>query len=632
MRHLGSSVGVAAPSTHALARLGACGLLCASLSCSGEGGDSSDSRTVVPARAQEGTLARYVATFADGHSERWVSLRSDDGSATRRLTFDQPPSSESGARLRVWAEVQGEALHVARFEELSPPPAPRPDRTYEASKQDTYAFVLVDTGGGVGITAAQAQAAFFSTAATDKSFADFYSESSYGQYTVTGDVVGPYTYADTNCNTDGMANTIEPMIGKTYNHYVYYIGQKESACTWVGLAEEGSITRPQHRTWLNAADGCVVTAQEPGHNLGLMHSNTITCPGASFSSDVGSSCTIKEYGDKLTPMGSGCHQLNAYEKWYQQWLAGCNAVKVGASGTFNLVPHETQCPGAVQVLQIPLPASQNIQDPENDTDTLANYYVELRAPGGTFDTTLAAGVYVYAAADVPTADTAGHTYILDMNPQTSAFDPLSQGQTYTDPGGAITITLVSVSASGATVQVTVPGGTGASTCIDGTTLTGSGPLACSSSGSSSGSGSGSSSGSSSSGSSSGASSGSTSGSSSGSGGPGDAGGAGGGNSDSGGSSGGSSGSSGSGIDGSPGGSSTGSGSNGSTGSSSSGGSGGLPAGSGSSTGSGSGGSDAGGATTFDSFRRTAQVARATRWVPHRARALTPSQRGRASAC
>src|SRR5262249_55941706 len=136
---------------------------------------------------------------------------------------------------------------------------------------------------------------------------------------------------------------------------------------------------------------------------------------------VGSSCSIKEYGDKLTPMGSGCHQLNGYEKWYEKWLAGCNGVKVGASGTFNLVPPETQCPGAVQVLQIPLGASQTIQDPEGGQDTLANYYVEMRAPGGTFDSTLTAGVYVYAASNIPTSQTAGHTYILDMNPSTTAF-------------------------------------------------------------------------------------------------------------------------------------------------------------------------------------------------------------------
>jgi len=475
---------------------------------------------LAPPGATEGTLERYVATFDDGHSERWYSLQTGDGSPPVRLAFDGPPRSQSGARIRVWGDAEGGNLRVARYEEL----APAPDLDVRAaSKQETYAFVLVDTGSGVNITAAQAQTAFFSTTPADKSFADFYNESSFGQYTVTGDVVGPYTYPDTSCNTDGMANTVQPMIGKTYNHYVYYLGQKDSSCGFTGLAQEGSINRPAHNTWLNASAGCVVTAQEPGHNLGMMHSNTITCSGASFSSSVGSSCTIKEYGDKLTPMGSGCHQLNAYEKWYMGWLSGCNAVKVTASGTFNLVPPESQCPGGIQVLQIPLPAAQQVQDPEGDNDTLADYYVELRAPGGTFDTALAPGVYVYAADALPTTSTAGHTYILDMNPQTTAFDPLSQGKTYTDPGGAISITLMSVGATGATVQVTVPNATGSPTCIDGTPLSGSGPAACMATGSSSGSSSGSGSGGSSGGSSDGgpgstSGSGSSSGSSSGSGG------------------------------------------------------------------------------------------------------------------
>jgi hypothetical protein len=541
-----------------------------------------------PPGALDGTLVRYVATYADGHSESWYALRTEDGGRNLRLAFDGTPQAQPGAVVRVWGDVRGETLHVSTYTKLEsgPPPVESPALKREAAKQDSYAFVLVDTGAGVAITAAQAQTAFFSTTPSDKSFADFYNESSFGQYAVTGDVLGPYTYADMNCSTDGMANTIQPMITNPYNHYVYYIGQQESACGWSGLAEEGSVGRPATRVWLNGSNGCVVSAQEPGHNLGMMHSNTITCPGASFSAAVGSSCTIKEYGDRLTPMGSGCHQLNAYEKWYEQWLSGCNAVKVAASGSFNLVPPETQCPGAVQLLQIPLPAAQNIQDPEGDSDTLANYYVEMRSPGGTFDSSLTAGVYVYVADTLPTTKTAGHTYILDMNPQTSAFDPLSQGQTYTDPGGAITITLTSLSATGATIQVNVPTGGGANTCIDGTSLAGSGPATCMPGGSSSSSGG--SSGSSSSGS--GSSSGSTSGGSTSSGGSGST-------SSSGGGSGGSTSSSGS-SSGSTSGSSTSGGGSGST-SSSGGGSGSTSSsggGSGGSTSSSGGSSDAGGST------------------------------------
>jgi MYXO-CTERM domain-containing protein len=193
---------------------------------------------------------------------------------------------------------------------------------------------------------------------------------------------------------------------------------------------------------------------------------------------VSASCTLKEYGDGLTPMGHGCHALNGYEVWYEHWMAGCNGVRVQASGTFNLVPIGQDCPGAVQILQIPMPASQSLKDPEGDAETLRNYYVELRASGNVFDASLAPEVAVYAADDVPPTRMSRHTYILDMDPSTPKVDGLAAGKTFTDPGGGPSIKVDSLSATGATVTVTIPNGTGGATCIDGTMLAGSGPSTC----------------------------------------------------------------------------------------------------------------------------------------------------------
>jgi MYXO-CTERM domain-containing protein len=541
-----------------------------------------------PDGAHEGTLVRQTVTFAGRLSQHRYSLREDAGASLLSLVFDSPPAVKSGARLRVWGDLTGDELRVTRYEvmESLARAALRDGRSlgpagHEAPMQDTYALVLVNVGQNVDVTTAQAQTAFFSTTPSDSSFYEVYKESSFGQYLISGDVVGPLTYPDTSCNTCGMVNTLQGMITKKYNHYVYYIGPGDS-CGFGGLGDEGTWQSPAQDTWLNDSLDCGAMLQEPGHNLGWNHSGTMSCSGASFSSTA-SSCTIDEYGDPMSPMGNGCNQFNAYEKWYQNWLSGCNAVKVQSSGTFNLVPHETQCAGAVQVLQIPLPSAQTIQDPQDGAWQLKYYYVELRAPIGV-DANLSASVWIYVADEaVIPKDQASHTYLLDMNPQTHNFDPLAQGQTYTDPGGAIKITATSVSATGATIQVTVPG-SGGNACIDGTMLMGSGPTACTSSGSSSGSGgsSGSSSGSSSGGSS-GSSSGTTSGSSSGSS-----------SSGSGSSSGGSSsGSSGSGS-GSASSGSSGSGSSSSTSSGSSGSSGSGSGVAGSSGGPGLGAGDAGG--------------------------------------
>ena len=325
---------------------------CVAVGCSSPGASGS------AGKATEGELAVYVATYDDGHSERQFGLRTSDGKETP-LVFEAPPAAISGTKVRVWGSVEQGALHVEQFEEVVPTTAQSADTTFAAPATDTYAFILVDLGGGVNITAAQAQTAMFGTGATDKSFAEYYAESSYGKYTITGDVLGPYTYSMTTCDTTGM-ESLEAQLPKAYNHYIYYFGQQQSVCAWGGLGEEGSSQRPAKRTWMNGSDSCVVLMQEPGHNLGLMHGNTLACPGATFSSTPATTCTVTEYGNAYTTMGHGCRSNNAYEKWYEGWLTGCNGVRVTQTGTFNLLPLETSCPGGVQVLQVPMPSTRTI--------------------------------------------------------------------------------------------------------------------------------------------------------------------------------------------------------------------------------------------------------------------------------
>lgn len=62
-----------------------------------------------------------------------------------------------------------------------------------------------------------------------------------------------------------------------------------------------------------------------------------------------------------------------------------------------------------------------------------------------------------------------------MNPTSTTFAGLTTaGQSFSDPAGGATITLESISATGAVINVQVPNGTGGPTCIDGTTLSGTG--------------------------------------------------------------------------------------------------------------------------------------------------------------
>ncbi len=463
--------------------------------------------------ALTGEFVTYVADYRDGHAEWWHAIRTSDGREVR-LDFDTPPVAATGNRVRVHGETIGENLHVSSMEILPGAPIaaesadPNSPELIAAPVQDTFALVLVDLGSGVNVTAAQGLKDLFSATPADKSFASYYGESSYGKYQVSGDVIGPYPFTMTTCDTTGMYRAIEPQITGTYNHLIYYFNET-SLCTFGGLGEEGSTLKPAKRTWMNGSLSCVVLMQEPGHNLGLMHANTMKCGTSSFSTTPATTCTITEYGSSMSTMGGGCRQFNAYERWYMQWLTGCNGVRVPASGTFNLLPLESTCSGGsgVQVLQVPFPATLTVSDPQATTTAvnLNDYYVELRTAGGVFDTfgsTTGRGggggvtftaptVFIYASDNVRVPmTTTGRggggsqnsvwTELLNMTPTGTPFTGLTAaGQSFTDPAGGPTITLTSISATGATVTVTNPNGTGSPTCIDGTTLAAPGPTSCS---------------------------------------------------------------------------------------------------------------------------------------------------------
>ena len=114
----------------------------------------------------------------------------------------------------------------------------------------------------------------------------------------------------------------------------------------------------------------------------------------------------------------------------------------------------------------------------NGNVTIGFYYLELRGGQG-MDTGMKTGVYVHAAPDIPAPTQNGvRTFLLDMNPATTAWDPMTVGQTFTDPAGGVSFTLNSADTNSASVTVTITGGTGDNTCVDDTTLVGSGPATC----------------------------------------------------------------------------------------------------------------------------------------------------------
>jgi MYXO-CTERM domain-containing protein len=464
--------------------------------------------------ALSGEFKTYVADYFDGRpGERYHTLRQANGNEIR-LHFDAEPSIMNGEHIYIRGEAMpNQALHVSQFD-LGPTLAQRtsalegdnPDQI-AAPLNDTYVIVLVDTGNGVDITAAAAQARLNGTGTgAQGSFAQYYSESSYGKYTISpNSMVWPttisYAFAS-NCDnpdTSAMAKAVDAALPTgMFNHVIMYF-TRTSVCGFGGLGEEGSSVRPSKHTWMNGSLSCVVLMQEPGHNIGLMHANQMKCGTSAFSATPATACTITEYANSMSTMGSGCKTLSGYERMYEQWMNGCNAVNTGTgSGTFNLMPLETPCGGGIQTLQVPFPAALTVSDPQAGANTmvsLKNYYLDLRVAAGTFDaygnargqgtaiTFTAPTVFIYTSDNVrnPTQTTRNGvtsltqqssvwTELLNTTPSGTTFTGLTAaGQSFTDPAGGPTITLMAISAAGATVQVTSAGNANpTATCLDGT--------------------------------------------------------------------------------------------------------------------------------------------------------------------
>jgi MYXO-CTERM domain-containing protein len=445
--------------------------------------------------ALTGELAVYVSDDPVNGSETSAFLRDARGTETR-LLFGAPgvPDLAPGSALRVSGVREGDALRVTSFTQL--PPSPPAGEVTTALVTGTpfaarsFAFVLVDLGEGINTDATTVMGRLVND---PDSIRNYYVDDSYGMQDITAQVFGPLPYSLAGCatsDTTTLANTLRAMIPGTFQHYLWYFGSRAAACTWSGLASVGTPDRPSRDTWYNASTNCTVLVQEPGHNFGMQHSSSLSCPDGAYADDP-NTCTASEYGDIFDPMGDGCRHMNAWQKAYQGWFGGCNGVKVTDSGTFNLVPFEQACDG-VQFLQIAAPKSRTFNRAAAGggpatTETFAYYYLELRTPidfDGTLGNTraLTPMVLVHVGNDLRNRNQTGlHTFLLDMTPSTAGRNAFSDaalpvGQTFTDPAGGVSFTVQSAGASGATINVTFSAGSGAApTCLDGTAFTPPGP-------------------------------------------------------------------------------------------------------------------------------------------------------------
>ncbi|HEY3351308.1 MAG TPA: hypothetical protein VGM13_16145 [Thermoanaerobaculia bacterium] len=383
--------------------------------------------------------------FAGPKSLDVYELETDEGDVLQ-LRFASPPAARTGERVSVTGWPGRRAFEVDEIHSVGPGRTAL-GRTALSSWTTGPKRVLVmllnftnDTSMNA-TTVTNAQNLFFGTGS---SVARYYAEASYGLATMTGDVVlvTATVPKPATCDTGtvaSQANAQALAAGKNPANYDFpvWVFAGIGACGWNGLGYVGG-----GGSWINGTGsmGLLVAAHELGHNFGVLHAHSYTCPSAAIAP---AGCTRSEYGDRFDTMGnSRAGHFNAQFKDTFGWLpAGSVRNHPGGSVTYTLDALETPG-GFAYAVRIPTTKSDR------------TYWIEWRSRAG-FDSGFPAGVangalIRFAPSSVGGAD------LLDMNFATAgSFDDaqLDVGKSFTDPELALTITAVSKTASSLTIQV-----------------------------------------------------------------------------------------------------------------------------------------------------------------------------------
>jgi hypothetical protein len=400
----------------------------------------------------EGQFEQRVASMYDGSSRVSYHVRTPDG--VKDLVTDEVFDLAYRTPVRVWGEFEGDYDFVLdELEVLGGPPQPLIDP--EAYPHRRIATVLL-FWNQQALSNEQAKNDMFISADSTNVF---YGENSYGKETIAGNVFGPYEIPEpTSCNTSYLAeqgllrfidNGHDP---DEYQQFMWHFPSRND-CGFAGLANSGGVLTPGRDTWYNGTFGCVVRAQEIGHNYGMGHSHSWACPDGTIV-PTADECNHVEYGDPFDPMGGGCNHMNVAQKIFMGWLEGCNIVETTSDGLFNVSPTELPCNG-----------TQALKFPSYDPDL--NYYVEYRQSYGV-DEGFDAVLLHWSRHENPYSPS---PYIIEAGTDESGDETyfMGVGDTFTDPMGTVSFTVVEMLGTHATIQVTFPdGGSGEPVCGDGT--------------------------------------------------------------------------------------------------------------------------------------------------------------------
>jgi M6 family metalloprotease-like protein len=422
----------------------------------------------------EGDLEVTYQDFKDGRHPLSYSLKRSDGTRVPLQFVKEPPTHLlTGDHVRASGQMSGGSLILysgsTNVKRTTTTTAGDATGTSSASIPVPNTFGVQSTlvilvnfqdEATQPYAVADVQNGFF-TAANN-----FFMENSYGQTSLTGDVVGWYTIpvSVTTCNISQIATAAQNAATtagvnlSNYTRYVYFFPQN-NACGFSGASQVGG--NPS-QSWINSTLAPYVINHELGHAFGLWHAHLFDC---GTSATICSSPTIVEYGDTLDTMGTpqtASAHYNAYQKERLGWVnygASPSIQTVTASGTYTINPYELggSGPNGLKILKS--------TDPTTGAKTW--YYLEQRHAIG-FDAFLTDSFY-YTQNETTgvlfhlgTDGNGNSSDLLDMTPATPTLTgwldmSLVVGQSFQDSTAGVTFAPTAVGSTGATVQITING-------------------------------------------------------------------------------------------------------------------------------------------------------------------------------